>query len=332
MQRHPGGQIKGDSVVERIVINPESEQHWLDLRCLDLTSTDVAALFGLSPYKTHFELWHEKREGQRGAFEENDRMKWGRRLESVVAAGIIEDQDWCGREMKEYVRLPDARLGSSFDWRIHSNPDAPGVASDSDDDAILEIKTVDFLAFRDGWTIDEGFIEAPPHIEIQVQHQMLVSGLRRAYIGVMVGGNRIEVIERLADDQVHAGILARAAEFWQSIADGRAPDPVMPDDADAVIRMNAYAEPGKLLDARGNAQIATLLQQYKQLGDEAKRIEDERKVVKADLLQMIGDAEKVISDVGTISAGIVGPAEVSYTREGYRTFRFTPKRVAKVAA
>lgn len=320
--------------MNRQIITPDSEAHWLALRTEDLTSTDVAALFGLSPYKTAFELWHEKRAGERAVFEENTRMRWGRRLEASVAEGIIEDNDWCGRPFKEYARLTGVRLGASFDWRIHAHPDAPGTASDSDDDAILEIKTVDFLAFRDGWTIEEGFIEAPPHIELQVQHQMLVSGLRRAYIGVMVGGNRIEVIERSADDAVHAGILAKAAEFWQSIEDGRAPDPVMPDDADAVIAMNQFAEPGKLLDARGDDELATLLQQYQQYGLDERVAAEHRKVLKAEILQKIGDAEKVITGIGKISAGIVGPAEVAYTREAYRNFRFTPstKKQAQEAA
>lgn len=314
--------------MNRITIAPESEQHWLDLRTQDLTSTDVAALFCLSPYKTLFELWHEKKSGEIVRLTENDRMRWGRRLEATVAQGILEDMDWCGREMKEYVRLPEHRIGASFDWRVHAAPDAPGFASDSDDDAILEIKTVDFLTFRDGWTIDDGFIEAPPHIEIQVQHQMLVSGLRRAYIGVMVGGNRIEVIERQADDAVHAGIIAKAAEFWQSIADNRAPEPVMPDDAQAVIRMYQFAEPGRVLDARGDARIASLLREYHRLRREAADLNELADVHKAELLQIIGEAEKVISDVGTVSAGIVGPATVSYERKPYRNFRFTPKRVA----
>ena len=132
--------------MNRITIAPESEQHWLDLRTQDLTSTDVAALFGLSPYKTLFELWHEKNSGAIVRLTENDRMRWGRRLEATVAQGILEDMDWCGREMKEYVRLPEHRIGASFDWRVHTAQDATGFASDSNDDAILEIKTVDFLA------------------------------------------------------------------------------------------------------------------------------------------------------------------------------------------
>ena len=324
----------------RTTIHPESEDAWLGLRVNDLTSTDIAALFGLSPYKTHFELWFEKRNAERGAFTDNDRAKWGRRLESTVAEGIAEDQGWVVRPMKEYMRIPDARLGCSFDFRVSAgqipsddpDEDAGMWDFDTDDDAILEIKTVDFLAFRDGWLIEDGFIEAPPHIEIQVQHQMLVSGLRRAYIGVMVGGNRIEVIERIADDQVHAGIIAKAAEFWQSIDAGIAPDPVMPDDADAVIAMNQLAQPGKLMDARGNADLVTALAEYERLGKEGRKIDEERKVRKADLLQLIGDHEKVIADGFTISAGMVGPASVSYEREGYRAFRVFAKKVAAKAA
>lgn len=309
--------------MKREVINPDSEEHWLALRVPDLTSTDVAALFGLSPYKTRFELFWEKKNAERVVIADNDRMRWGRRLESVVAAGIAEDQGWSVRPMKEYVRLPEVRLGSSFDFRIQNGQGG----KDDDADHILEIKTVDFLAFRDGWTIDQDFIEAPPHIELQVQHQMLVSGLRRAYIGVMIGGNRIEVIQRDADDAVHAGILSEAAKFWQTVADGRAPDPVMPDDADALIRLNSFAEPGKLIDLRGDASLSDMLADYARLGTAAKAIDENRKVLKADLLQRIGDAEKVLTDAGKISAGVTGPTDVAaFTRAAFRQFRFYPNK------
>lgn len=326
--------------MNRQVFHPESDAGWHALRAQDITSTDCPALFGLSPYKTPFELWHEKKAGERIEFADNDRMKWGRRLEAIVAAGILEDRDWCGRPMKEYMRLPEHRIGCSFDWRIHApirhapQPDGSGIGEydgDTPDDAVLEIKTVDFLAFRDGWTIDEGFIEAPTHIELQVQHQMLVSGLRQAYIGVMVGGNRIEVIERRADDAVHAGIVAKAAEFWQSIADNRAPPPVMPEDAEAVIRMYGFAEPGKLYDARKDAEIASAIADYARLKREAKDIDEIAQVRKAEILQRIGDAEKVLVDGFSVSAGMVGPTEVAYTRPGYRNFRVTAKKPGKAA-
>lgn len=308
--------------MKRELITPTDEAHWHALRAQDLTSTDVAALFGLSPYRTHFELWHEKKAGEPVRIKDNDRMRWGRRLESVVAEGIAEDQGWQIRPFKDYGRIADLRLGSSFDFEASTSPGHS---------AILEIKTVDALAFKNGWTIEDDYVEAPPHIELQVQHQMLVSGLRRAYIGVLIGGNRIEVLEREADDQVHAGIIYAARKFWDSIERNEPPAPVMPDDADAVIRLNQHAEPGKLLDARGDERVAALVARYAELGKQAKVIDDERNTIKADLLTAIGDAEKVLLDGYSISAGVVGPAEVSYTRPGYRNLRVTAKK-PKVAA
>lgn len=324
--------------MERQIIPYTTEAEWLAHRVNDLTSTDIAALFGLSPYKTKFELWHEKKAGEREDFKENARVTWGKRLEPAVAEGIAEDQGWAIRPMKEYVRLLGQRIGSSFDFRIQTGTDEErrDWACDDEQDAILEIKCVDFLAFRDGWTIDEGFIEAPAHIEIQVQHQMLVSGLRRTYIGVMVGGNDIRVIEREADESVHRGILAAAHAFWASINANTPPDPVMPDDADAVIRMNQFAQPGKFLDLRGDVGIATLLQEYARYGLDKKLAEEQQKAIKADILRHIGDAEKVITDVGKISAGITGPAEIkAFTRAPFRNMRVTmatKETLAKEAA
>lgn len=318
--------------MDRQFITTRDEAHWHAMRAQDLTSTDVAALFGLSPYKTAFELWHEKRSGEVARVKDNDRMRWGRRLESVVAEGIAEERGWYARPFKEYGRLADFRLGASFDFRVLTNTHG-GLGIDSPADSILEIKTVDFLAFRNGWTIEDDYVEAPAHIELQVQHQMLVSGLRRAYIGVLIGGNRIELLERDADDQVHAGIIAAAAQFWASIEAGTPPAPVMPDDARAVIRLNQHAEPGKLLDVRDNPYIAELIRQYDYLGRQAKQVADERDVVKAELLAAIGDAEKVIVDGFSVSAGFVGPAEIpASTRQGYRNLRVTAKKPAKVAA
>lgn len=311
----------------RQTITPTDEAHWLALRREDLTSTDIAALFGLSPYKTHFELWHEKKAGERVEFVENERMKWGKRMEATVAAGIAEDQGWAVRPFKDYMRIEGLRVGSSFDFRIISDGSGvPGNESFWHDDSILEIKCVDFLQFRDGWTIDEGFIEAPAHIELQAQHQMLVSGLKRAYIGVMVGGNDIRVIERAADPQVHAGILAAAAAFWKSIDENNPPPPVMPDDAEAVIRMHQFAEPGKLLVAQDDSELLSLVREYQAFKSQARDAEEQAQVRKADILMRIGDHEKVLLPGFNVSAGMIGHATISYERAGYRNFRVTEKK------
>ncbi len=326
--------------MHREFIIPDDEQHWHALRAQDLTSTDIAALFGMSPYATAIDVWHNKRDGVTASVPDNERMKWGRRLESVVARGIAEDQDWCARGFDEYGRIPEARVGASFDFRVITSEAGraaayPGI--DSPEDFILEIKTVDALAYRQGWTVEDDFIEAPAHIELQLQHQLLVSGLRVGYIGALIGGNRVELLRREADDEVHAAILKRAAEFWASVEAGTPPPVVTADDARAYIRRQDHAEPGKLLDARGNAELRRLLAEYQTAKSQAKACEDVADVFKAELLARIGDAERVMWDNGTISCGYTaGSPGTTITadmvgqtigaRAGYRQFRVNSKR------
>jgi putative phage-type endonuclease len=309
-------------------IIPRDHEHWLALRRQDVTSTESAALFGMSPYVTRFDLWHRKRSGEAPAFASNERMLWGNRLEAAIAQGLAEQHGWKVNPFKTYMRDADLRMGSSFDFMI-SRED--GGAD------ILEIKNVDYLAYRDGWIEhDDGTIEAPEHIEMQVQHQLAVSGFSRAYIGALIGGNRAVLIERQRDEDVIRAIRAAVAEFWRSVDAGEEPDPVMPQDAAAVIRLNAYAEPGKILDASTRPEIAEAVECYRIACAEADRADEAKQIAKAELLAAIGDAERVLLPGLSISAGMVAdnpgtlitPEMVgTYTgaRRGYRNLRVSVK-------
>lgn len=305
------------------IIQPRDQQHWLQLRTQDVTSTESAALFGMSPYVTHFDLWHRKKSGQVPEFKQNERMKWGNRLEAAIAEGIAEEMGWKVEPLKTYWRDPDLRLGSSFDYLITQGA--------GDEPAHLEIKNVDYLAFRDGWLEhDDGTIEAPEHIEMQVQHQMAVSGLKRAYIGAFIAGNRFQIIERERDEDVIRAICARVDEFWLTVDAGQEPAPVMPDDADAVIRLSARSERDKAIDASSDAELTSLVSAYKQTSELAGDYDTALKVLKAQILRKIGDAEKVVVQGFKLSAGTVGPVVVpETTRSAYRNLRITTTKEAK---
>jgi putative phage-type endonuclease len=310
------------------IIRTTDQAHWLKLRTEDVTSTESAALFGMSPYLTAFDLWHRKRSGVVPEFQSNERMRWGNRLEAAIAHGIAEEKGWTISPMKDYWRLTGERIGSSFDFLITS----------LDEPVHLEIKNVDYMAFRDGWIEHEdGSIEAPEHIEMQVQHQMLVSGFKRAFIGAFVAGNRYELIERERDEQVISAIRAKIAEFWRTVDACQEPVPVLPEDAEAVIRLNQYAQPGKILDASGDANIEMLVTQYKRACADEKNAQEDKDTAKALLLAAIGDAEKVLLPGWTISAAM--QAETPPTlitadmvgttyggRKGFRNLRINPKK------
>lgn len=308
------------------IIKPESQAHWLALRTMDITSTEVAALFGLSPYITHFELWHRKKEGTVVKLEENERMKWGTRLQDSIAAGIAEDQNWLIRRMDEYIRDNELRIGSSFDFSIEQF--IPNIETPDNEKGLLEIKNVDALIFRDGWAFDEdGDLEAPPHIEIQVQHQMLLTARPVVHIGALVGGNRVQLIERRPDKSVFQAITQKVTDFWASIESNRPPTPDFIRDADFISQIYGYADPGKVFDARDDDEFGMWASEHKRLGEEIKMLTEVRDGFKSRMLMRMQDAEKVVGDGFTISAGVIGEAEVSYVRKPYRMFKPAWKKV-----
>lgn len=300
------------------VIIPESHDHWLSLRADDVTSTEVPALFDLSPYMTKFELWHRKKERAVVKVEQSNRMKWGTRLQDSIASGIAEDQGWKLRKMPEYIRDPARRLGASFDFEIN-------------DDGLLEIKNVDALMFREGWIIDEaGNLEAPAHIELQLQQQFDMSKKSHGYIGALVGGNEVKLIEREADLTIIKSIHTETEKFWQSIEKNQPPKPDFARDASFIFSMFNKCIGSKAIDVKNNAEIIALAEQYRMFGEQEKSAKEGKSASKAQILQLIGDAAKAHGETFTISAGEIASTRVeAYDRVGYRDFRINWKKVKK---
>ncbi len=308
------------------IIQPQSQQHWLEMRTMDVTSTETAALFGLSPYMTEFELWHRKKDAVIVKLEENERMFWGTTLQDAIAGGIAKKQGWQIRRMDEYIRDTELRLGASFDFSIEQF--VPHMPLEEHQKGLLEIKNVDALIFRDGWSFDEdGDLEAPPHIEIQVQQQLFITKRPVVHIGALVGGNKVQMIERHPDQVVMDAIATKVGAFWQSIKDDRPPEPDFIKDAEFITSLYGYADPGKVLDARDDSEFQMWASEHKRLGEEIKHMTEVRDGFKARMLTRMEDAEKVLGDGFSISAGIIGEAEIAYTRKPYRMFKPSWKKV-----
>lgn len=308
------------------IIIPTSEQHWLQMRTQDITSTDVAALFNLSPYKTEFELFYEKLVGEVVKIEPNERMRWGNRLESAIAQGVAEDQGWQIQPLKVYMRDPEARMGSSFDFEIIHPEHGKG---------IMEIKNVDGLVYRKNWNDDgNGNIEAPEHIELQVQHQMDVSGYEWCAIVAMVNGNTAKVAFRRRDPIVGHVIRQRVADFWKRIEKNEAPSPDYTRDAEFIDQLYSNVEAGKVYDGASDATFTALVDEYQQAVARREAAITDANVAKAKILERVGTAERAIGSFGSInlsktknSLGTLVTPEMVGTyvgaRSGYRQFKIT---------
>ena len=79
------------------------------------------------------------------------------------------------------------------------------------------------------------------------------------------------------------------------------------------------------MDLTGDEKTLRMIMRYKELGDASKDMDKERRAIKAELLTVLGDAEKAGAEgFFKISAGMIGPSVIeTYERKGYRNFRVT---------
>lgn len=304
------------------IIKPTNETEWLALRRNNLNSTEVSALFDCNPYLTKYELWHHKKTKDVVPFQQTDRMMWGHLLEPVIAQKVAEDNQLSVRPLKEYFQVRDLKIGSSFDWAI---VDESGRTT-----SFLEIKNVDYLQFKKNWIeYDDGEIEAPPYIEIQVQHQMMMLNVESCYLCVLVGGNDLKVLPRKANKNMQEAILTACADFWRSIEENTPPEINYERDSDFVIEKYGFADDDKVLytdDLANQDEIIKIVAEYKQASTQEKTWENKKKECKAKILEIIGDAAKVKSGEWSISAGNVAASEISYTRKEFRNFKISFKK------
>jgi putative phage-type endonuclease len=314
--------------MKRTIIPFTTIESWLDARKSDLTSTEIAALFGLSNYHTQRSLYEEKKNGVRVEVVQTKQMRTGQVLEPVIANMVAEEKGWKITPYKEYVRLPDLRIGSSFDFKI---------LEEGKEDIILEIKKVNRSVYKK-WINSNSAIEPPAHIAMQTQHQMLVSGLSEVKIAVLFGVDDYEIIEYKADQRIQDLILKKAAEFWQSVDSGIAPAWDYDHEKDKILIEQLFGKPteGKVMTEIPD-EVGSLVESVLEAQAEIKSLEGIVDGHKARLIELTTGYEAVKGNnwkcSWTVSEGkpdsIITPEMVGQVikgRKASKSFRITKSK------
>ncbi|MGI9136477.1 MAG: YqaJ viral recombinase family protein [Candidatus Nanopelagicales bacterium] len=308
----------------RQIIDFTTEADWLEARKGDVTSTEAAGLFDAGAYDnshTFYELYNIKAGLLAPAtFKGSDRTKWGNRLESAIAFGIAEDYGLIVEPFKVYMRIPQVRMGSSFDFKI------VGLADGYDGDetirnmfrehghGIMEVKNIDAMQFRRNWIDDGETIEATPQIEMQVQHQLEVAGLNWSLIAPLVGGNTPKVVVRERDAEVGAMIRAKVAELWDRVAAGNPPEPDYTKDGDVISKLYVNNN-GTEVDLSDNDRLIMLCAEHEAAKVAKNDAEKRQKTAKAEILTIIEAAKTVHAGAFKIGAGTNKESYRAYHRE-----------------
>lgn len=187
---------------------------WLAARKNCVGASEVAAVLGEDPYKSPYQLWAEKCGlAEPDDLSGNEFVKWGNRLQNVIAEGYAEET---GRpidphDQKVFIPGP-APLGATPDyWQAEKGEQ--GFL-----DSILEIKAPGSRMASE-W--EDG---APLHYQIQLQAQLHVTGCEWGTIAALVDRKLVWKDYDYSATFCQA-MMRKLAEFWQ-LVESRTPPPV----------------------------------------------------------------------------------------------------------
>ena len=259
-------------------------EQWLAERRGGLTSSDAAAVCGLSPWRTARDVYFDKR----GEFDEetSEPMRWGTRLEPIVAKAYEDLMGWALTVPPKLVRSVE------HDWLLASL-DRVCDGIDSDNDTVVELKTA---RMADGWGPSRTD-EIPEHYLLQVTHQLLVTGTQSADVAVLIGGNDFRVYHLERNAALCDRLFAIEQEFWTK--HHLANVPPEPDWSHSrtpeLIALMGGFEPGPA--AILGADVHDLWKQWQALGEVIKAGEQatkQRKLLKAQIEHAMNGRVKAV--------------------------------------
>jgi predicted phage-related endonuclease len=280
-----------------------------EFRSTHVGASEAAALFDCSPYVTRFELFHRKAGNiATPDLSDNERVEFGIRLEPAIIAAA---SDRFGYELEETPRRLSNGKG------LGGHPDQ--LASDERGPGIIEIKTADWLVFKQ-WGD-----EPPEHYLLQAMAYAGLAGRKWCDIVVLVGGNRLERFCYDFRPKIYAEIERRVAGFWQSIEADDPPSADYTRDLDTISEL--YREgTEEVVDLTADnlaheAAAAFLFAKEARL--EAEKRED---AAKAELLDKLGTACAAKLNGFTVRCTTVAsipdrPAEPGEIIKGRRAYR-----------
>jgi putative phage-type endonuclease len=242
-----------------------------------LGASEAAAACGLSPWTTPFELWQQKTSDLVSA--DSAPMEWGRRLESVVLAKYAES---CDGEL-EYPCLP--RVSPDYPW-MSCTPDAMRP------DRVVEIKTTSNTR---EWG-EAGTDAVPIQYLLQVHHQMIVCGLKRADVPVLIAGHDFRVYSIDYDAELAAMLIERERTFWQHVIDGTPPDVKTVRDANA----RWQKDTGSTVEATQAVFDAVL--KLRELDEQIAKLEADHDAVQLAVKTCMADASTLTDTAGMVLA------------------------------
>lgn len=261
-------------------INTTDRAAWLEERRKGIGGSDVAAILGLSPWRTAYQIWEDKT-GLAEEQIETPALYWGRLLEDPIRQAYADRTGLT-------VTKPDRTFTSAEHPFMIANLD--GIASDG---RLVELKT---SSRADGWG-EEGTDEIPEYYMTQVQHYMAVMGVDRTDVGVLIAGRDFRIYTVLADVELQQMLIGEEARFWKLVTTNTPPE--VSCAADAARRWRT-ATAKKAIDA--NASQFAVWQNLCTIRTQIADLQEREDALKAELMSEMQDAVSLKANGKTLAS------------------------------
>lgn len=284
---------------------------WLEARRLGIGGSEAAAVLGVSPYATALQVYADKI-GAVDPVPESEEMYWGRILEPLIADRYESETNRTLAPAEPYtihVHPEHDYLRATLDRIIIATDAREGVSLP----APLEIKTAN--AFR----ADDWLEEPPLHVQVQGQHQLLVTGHAWVSFAVLIGGQVFRWADKPRSEKFLLLMAERLREFWRRV---ELLDPPAPGAADREILEALYPHATPEASVALPAEAATWDRDREIAISEIQKWQAVRDTVENKIRAAIGDATfGVLPGGGRYSWARVERAAHTVVATSYRQLR-----------
>lgn len=260
---------------------------WLKGRQSGIGGSEIAAIVGLSQYRTPMQVWESKVNPVQDE-ETSQPAYWGTVLEDVVA------KEYALRTGRKVQRLTKQMMHPDFSFAIANidraiiNPDIAGRVFWKDGklttDRILECKTANGFSVKQWGEV--GSDQVPDSYLIQCQWYMAVTGASICDLAVLIGGQDFRIYTINRDDDLINDLLIQGAEFWELVQNKIAPDPI--NYPEAVKKWNLS---DLSLVVQADESLVDDLEKIQVIKSQVKELETQEDVIKARILMAMKEAE-----------------------------------------
>lgn len=298
----------------------ETREEWLAKRKTGIGGSDVAAVLGLSAFRTPTDVYLDKID-EAEPQKETDAMHFGSLLEDVVASEFARRTGMKVQRVNATLRENFLhKLGDRFDdwskmpagWALANIDRAvinPSIAKTVrvtkpeskwhnkglmlTTDTILECKTANMMSsgdwgpsqeeeIRSGTVVTEHKI--PVYYETQVQWYMGITGAKTCYVAVLIGGSDFRIYKVDRDEAVIQSLIEGCAKFWLHHVMARVPpEATVVQD---VIKLHPVDD-GNMLEA-DNA-VSTDIGELRTLTEKMNELKKQSEVIKTRIVDALGE-------------------------------------------